>query len=313
MGVYYQTENLPAFRNPVITIGTFDGVHKGHQKILSAVKNKALQTDGESIVITFHPHPRKLLFPDQQLQLLTPLEEKILLLQEEGIHHIVVVPFTKAFSALSAKEYVAEFLVAQFHPQCIVIGYDHHFGNDRSGNIELLHSLKNELNFEVEELPAQLIQEAAISSTKIRKSLSDGDVQAAAEMLGRNYSLQGTVVKGAQLGRTIGYPTANILPHSEDQLIPADGVYAVKVLHENDWLDGMMNIGFKPSVSSAKMRTLEVHLFDFDADIYNHSLEIHFIKRLRAEQKFDSLQSLQNQLEKDAMAAKAALEVNKVK
>jgi riboflavin kinase / FMN adenylyltransferase len=307
MAVFYSTASLPAFHKPVITIGTFDGVHHGHRMILREVVAHATEVGGESIVITFEPHPRKLLFPDQPLKLITPLEEKLRLLTESGIQHVVVVPFTKAFSEFSAQEYVAQFLVAKFRPHSIIIGYDHHFGHDRTGNIALLQQLSQQLDYSVFEIPAQLIDEAAVSSTKIRNALLQGAVEEAAHMLGRNYSLQGKVIEGKKLGRTIGYPTANLQPLDFDQLVPANGIYAVQVLYKDRKFGGMLSIGFNPTVSDEQKRHIEVNIFDFDEMIYREVVELIFLKWLRSEQKFQSMEELTQALAADKAASLAVL------
>ena len=307
MAIFYETTKLPRFKNAVITIGTFDGVHLGHKVILQQVVNKAREVDGESVLLTFEPHPRKLLFPEQSLKILTPLQQKLELLTQEGIQHIIVVPFTKAFAGLSADAYIKDFLVDQIQAHSIVIGYDHHFGNDRKGNINLLKTYADSCNYKVHEIPAQLIEEAAVSSTKIRHALQSGNVKDASAMLGRPYSIIGNVVHGAQLGRTIGYPTANIKPIDDEQLIPENGVYAIKAKWNHTLYDGMLNIGNRPTVSNELTLHIEAHLFNFNENIYNQSLEIIFIDRLRSEQRFSSLDELKAQLAKDKDASQAIL------
>ncbi len=307
MAIYYSTDDLPAFNNAALTIGTFDGVHMGHQVILKEVVNHAKENNGESILLTFEPHPRKLLFPEQRIEIITPLDKKLELINAIGIKHIVVVPFTHKFAKMSAREYVSDFLVKEFQPQSIVIGYDHHFGNDRKGNIALLNEMKREFDFNVVEISAQLIDNATVSSTKVRKALKEGQVSEAEQMLGRSYSLLGNVKQGAQLGRTIGYPTANIQPLHNEQIIPANGVYAVKVVYNNIEYTGMLNIGFKPTVANDSKLSIEVNIFNFSEDIYGRELEIIFIERLRQEQKFSSIDELQEQLKKDELQAKKIL------
>lgn len=299
MAVFRDIKNLPAFKNAVLTVGTFDGVHKGHRVIINEVVDHARQVNGESVLVTFDPHPRKLLFPHQPLGIITPLEEKETLLHTAGISHIMVVPFTREFANLSAREYIEQFLVGLFHPHSIVIGYDHHFGHDRLGNIHMLKQYAPVYNYELIEIPEQLIDEAAVSSTRIRKAINDGRVADAAQMLGRNYSLKGTVVHGNKLGRTIGYPTANILPADNEQIIPANGIYAIQVIHDDATYGAMMSIGFNPTVTDKKELRIEANIFDFDKDIYDQSLEVVFIERLREEQKFDSLDALVQQLHQD--------------
>ncbi|HTM66525.1 MAG TPA: bifunctional riboflavin kinase/FAD synthetase [Flavipsychrobacter sp.] len=307
MAVFYNIEHLPDFNSPVLTIGTFDGVHYGHKTILQEVVAQANEVNGESIVVTFEPHPRKLLFPNQPLRLITPLEDKLKLIEATGIQHIVVAPFTKEFSQLSAKEYISQFLVERFHPKIIIIGYDHRFGHDRTGDINLLKDLQDEFHYKVIEIPPQLIDEATVSSTKIRNALNDGKVNDAALMLGRTYKLKGEVIEGKKIGRTIGYPTANLQPADFDQLIPANGIYAVTVKWNDESFAGMLSIGFNPTVTDEKKRHIEVNIFDFQAMIYGDTLEISFVKWLRAEEKFASLEELKQQLALDKENALAAI------
>lgn len=299
MAVFYETDKLPQLKNPVVTIGTFDGVHKGHRVILDEVVKHAEQVHGESILLTFEPHPRKLLFPGQPLGIITPLSQKLDLITEAGIQHIVVVPFTWDFANMKAEAYIKDFLVEIFHPHSIIIGYDHRFGHDRKGDIKLLEAYASECSYELIEIPPQLIDEAAVSSTKIRHALTDGRIQEANLMLGRTYSLKGTVVHGNKLGRTLGYPTANIQPQEPEQLVPAVGIYAVRAVHNGITHDGMLSIGYNPTVSDKKELRIEANLFNFDEEIYGDTLEILFIKKLREEQKFASLDALKEQLHKD--------------
>jgi len=307
MAIFYDINNLPAFKNPVITIGTFDGVHLGHHVILQQVVAHAKEVKGESVLLTFEPHPRKLLFPDQSLKLITPLQQKLGLITSAGIDHVIVVPFTRDFANLSAEEYILDFLVKKFCPNSIIIGYDHQFGHDRRGNIKLLEAHAGDCNYRVYEISAQLIDEAAVSSTKIRHALQDGHVKEAAHMLGRPYSIKGKVVKGAQLGRTIGYPTANIQPSDPEQLVPANGVYAIRAEYDGRTYNGMLNIGVRPTVSKELTLHIEANLFDFTGDLYDHELEISFIDRLRNEEKFPSIDALKEQLGKDKVAAQKVL------
>lgn len=299
MAIFYQTENLPVFKKPVLTIGTFDGVHHGHRMILKEVVREAEKINGESIVLTFHPHPRKLLYPDEPLKLITPLEEKIKLISEQGIHHIIVAQFTKEFSLLPAEEYISRFLVKNFHPAAIVIGYDHHFGHDRSGSISLLKSFEKQFQYKVFEIPAQLIDAAAVSSTKIRQALNQGKVEEAALMLERPFNLKGKVIAGKKLGRELGFPTANLQLLDYDQLMPAHGIYAVKIQRGKQVFKGMLSIGLNPTVSNENKTHIEVNIFDFNETIYGEILEIFFIKWLRKEKKFNSLEELKQQLEID--------------
>ena len=282
-----------------MTIGTFDGVHKGHKAILNEVVNRARNVNGESVLLTFEPHPRKLLFPDQPLGIITPLHQKLQLITEAGIEHIVVVPFTKEFAGMSAQEYIERFMVGKFHPHTIIIGYDHRFGHDRKGDIRLLESQAQDLQYELIEIPAQLIDDATVSSTKIRKAISDGRTEEAAHMLGRSYSFKGKVMHGNKLGRTLGYPTANLAPEEPEQIIPAIGIYAIKATHNGILYNGMLSIGHNPTVTDKKELRIEANLFDFDKEIYGETIEIFFFKKMRDEHKFDSLEALTQQLHKD--------------
>lgn len=306
MSVYYHYQDLPAFKNPVVTIGSFDGVHQGHKAILKEVVHAAKAVGGESVLITFEPHPRKIIQPDIHLGLLTSLEQKIRLIKAEGIDHIVVVPFTRDFSMLSAKDYVEDFLIKNFHPKKIVIGYDHRFGHSREGDIHLLKAMISE-DVTIQEISAQLIQDAAVSSTKIRNAITHGAVQNAATMLGRYYSYKATVVHGNKLGRTIGYPTANLQQDDADILLPCVGIYAVMAQYNNDCYKGMMSIGYRPTVSNDGTITCEVNILDFDKDIYGEHLNIYFIEHLRGEEKFENIEALKAQLAKDETASREVL------
>lgn len=301
--------DYPTTRPTVLTIGTFDGVHLGHRTILEELKRHAAALEAETVVVTFEPHPRQVLQPDVPIQILTPLEDKLALLYQAGIDRVSVTPFTPSFAQLSAEEYVRTFLVSQFHPAAIVIGYDHHFGHDRCGNIALLERMSEELHFTVHEIPAKMIADAAVSSTKIRAALLSGDVMHASEMLGRSYSITGTVVHGEKLGRTLGYPTANIAPKHAAQLIPALGVYAAHVVIGNESFPAMLSIGTRPTVSDAGHVSIEAYLFDFDRDIYDAEVSIQFIERMRDELKFDSLEALIDALKEDESVARSILSI----
>jgi riboflavin kinase/FMN adenylyltransferase len=303
MTVHNDIEKLPGFTNAIITIGTFDGVHTGHQQIIELMKTEAAKANGETVIITFHPHPRKIIKAGEApVLLLNTLEEKIELLGKSGINHLVIVPFTEAFSNQSAEEYIANFLVKTFHPHSIIIGYDHHFGKGRTGNYQLLEEKGIEFNYNVKEIPVHMLQEIAISSTKIRNSLLSGDIETANACLGYSYFFSGKVIEGNKLGRTIGYPTANLQIENEDKLIPGNGVYAVEIQN----LKGMMNIGVRPTVDGIN-RVIEVNIFDFDKAIYDEVLTVTLKKHLRSEKKFSGLDELKNQLAKDKQDALAAL------
>jgi riboflavin kinase/FMN adenylyltransferase len=306
MAVFHHLDNFPQFRNPVLTIGSFDGVHHGHKVILSEVVKAAKDVGGESILITFEPHPRKIIHPEEPLGLLTSPEQKIALMEAEGIDHIVIVPFTRDFSMLSAREYVEDFLVRNFNPHTIIIGYDHRFGHSREGNIDLLKEILPE-QVKVIEISAQLIEDAAVSSTKIRNALLKGNVHEASEMLERPYSFKGMVVHGNKIGRTIGFPTANLQPAYSDILIPGIGIYAVMVEWQGALFQGMMSIGYRPTVTEEKLITCEVNILDFSEDIYGQYLTIHFIEYLRGEEKFSSLEALTDQIKLDEINTRLTL------
>lgn len=299
MAVFFDIDHLPEFKNVVLTIGTFDGVHQGHKAILHKVTQHAKIVNGESVLISFDPHPRKLLFPHQPLGIITPLSQKLQLITDAGIQHIVVVPFTKEFSEFSAQQYIEDFLVRRFNPHSIVIGYDHRFGHDRRGDLSLLEQYAAQYNYELIEIPAQLIEDATVSSTKIRQAINNGDMEYVSHMLGRNYSLSGVVVHGNQLGRTIGYPTANLQPSDTEQIIPGIGIYAIYAIYDGIQYSAMLSIGYNPTVTDKKELRIEANIFDFDKDIYGQQLTMVFIKKLRGEEKFSSLDALTDQLHKD--------------
>ncbi|MBM3444138.1 MAG: bifunctional riboflavin kinase/FAD synthetase [Bacteroidetes bacterium] len=304
MHVHFQLDQLPAFRSPAITIGTFDGVHGGHYAILELLKQEAARFEGETVVITFHPHPRRILNNLDAPALLTSLEERIERFQSLGIHHLVVVPFDPQFAELTAQAYVHEFLVKLFRPKVIVIGYDHRFGKDRTGDYAMLEKMGTELDFEVKELDEQLLNASRISSTHIRHALLQGDILQANQLLGYPYELRGVVITGDKLGRTLGFPTANLSLVDSDKLIPGSGVYAVKIeLFRNTIVTheiGMMNIGYRPTVNG-KERRIEVHIFNFDDDIYGEILKVTLIKYTRKELKFSGLEALKEQLKLDKL------------
>jgi riboflavin kinase / FMN adenylyltransferase len=299
MKVYRDINLLPVFTNAVITTGSFDGVHTGHVQIIEQLLKEAEKIGGTPVLITFYPHPKQVVqMKEKALYILNTPEEKYELLQIKGIENIVVVPFDKAFSELSAQEYISNFLVEKFHPAIIVVGYDHRFGNNREGNFHLLKSKEAEYNFEVKEIPEHVLKNITISSTKIRAAMLEGDIEKAASYLGYHYYFSGTVIQGNKLGRTIGYPTANLQIQDEYKLVPANGVYAVDVQLGGRNLKGMMNIGIRPTVDGTK-RVIEVNIFDFDEDIYGQTLKVTLKKNLRIEVKFADLEELKAQLAKD--------------
>tara|TARA_R100001369_G_scaffold10707_8_gene23919 strand:+ start:5399 stop:6292 length:894 start_codon:yes stop_codon:yes gene_type:complete len=282
----------------VVTIGTFDGVHIGHQKIIKRVIKLAEQQGFEPVVLTLFPHPRMVLQKDDSIKLLHTIDERIDILKAMGIKYVIVKNFTKEFSNLSAQDYVKSILVDELNTKQIVIGYDHHFGKNRSANITDLKGFAEIYGFKVEEISAQDIKDVTVSSTKIRSALTSGEVDLANAYLGYNYFITGTVVKGKGLGRTINFPTANIQIKESYKLIPNDGVYIIKSHYKEKSLFGMMNIGTNPTVNG-KIRSIEVNFFNFNTDIYNAELKIEFLKRLRSEKKFENLEALKQQLKID--------------
>ena len=310
MTVHQDLKQLPAFKNAVITTGAFDGVHIGHQEIISRMKQIALEIKGETVIVTFHPHPRKVISSiPGEIKQLTSLEERIELLTQSGIDHLVVVNFDYAFSNLSADAYVKTFLFDHFHPHTILVGYDHRFGNGRNGNFELLQKFGNELGFKVEQIHEKIIDDEIVSSTHIRNYMLEHQIEKANALLGYPYLFEGFVVRGNQIGRTIGFPTANLHINNEEKIIPSNGVYAVKVkgICLGDTIyNGMMNIGIRPTVDGQK-KVIEVHILDFDQDIYEQNLTVMVYEYIRGEVKFDGLESLKAQLAKDRITAAAIL------
>lgn len=304
MKIHRALDQLPVFKNAVITIGSFDGVHIGHQQIIKRINETAKTINGESVLITFHPHPRLVLAPNNNsLRLITTLNEKAAVLSSYGVDHLVVVPFTKDFSSQSPDEYIENFLVKYFQPKQIIIGYDHKYGKNRAGDITYLKEVKAAHGYEVIEINPQEIEDIAVSSTKIRKALQEGEVARAARLLGHPFVLIGRVVKGLQLGSKLGYPTANIKVAEPYKLIPPQGIYAVQVEHKNHLYNGMLYIGDRPTLDKELEQTIEVNIFDFDLDIYDQELKVIFVDHIREDQKFDSLEELKIQLGADKESA----------
>ncbi len=299
MKVYRNLEAFQNVNNPVLTTGTFDGVHIGHQKIIQQINDVAKQVGGESVLLTFHPHPRMVLFPNDSIKLISTQQEKIERLEAAGLDHLIIYPFSFDFSRLNYVEYVRNILVNGIGVKHLVIGYDHQFGRNREGSYEQLEELAPLYEFKLQEIPAQTIDDVNISSTKIRRAIQSGDMETVTNYLGYRFSLQGMVVDGNRLGRTIGFPTANIQVLDENKIIPGNGVYAVNVRHMNASYQGMMNIGERPTISGEKTLSLEVNIFDFSEEIYGDLIEIEFVKRIRDEQKFDGTESLAQQLQED--------------
>ncbi len=309
MNVYRNIKELPHFHNAVLTIGSFDGVHAGHQKILNRVKNLADEIEGESIVITFYPHPRNILDSgDRDISVLNTLDEKLSLIENLGIKNVVVVPFSFEFSQQSPREYIENFIISAFNPSYIVIGYDHRFGLNRSGDIVLFKEYEEKGNFKVIEIPKQEIEDIAISSTKIRRALQAGNIEDANIYLNQPYILTGKVVHGDKLGTKLGYPTANLYINEKEKLIPQEGVYAVKIEIENQAFEGMMYIGKRPTVHQQTDINIEINIFDFNQNIYDKHIRIHILKYLRNDIKFDSLDDLKQQLRLDEKNAIIALD-----
>ena len=302
MKIFHSINDFVSSKKSILTLGTFDGVHIGHRKILEKLtQNTDPDTSGgkyESLVLTFFPHPRMVLEGQSEVKLLNTIKEKTTLLEKTGIENLIIHPFDEIFSRLTASEFVKTVLVDQLHIKKIIIGHDHKFGRNRTANIDDLIAFGKEYDFEVEQISAQEIEAVSVSSTKIRKELKAGNVALANEYLGYNYFMTGTIIKGNQLGRTIGFPTANIRIPEEYKLIPKNGVYVVKSIINQKTVFGMMNIGFNPTVSGENL-SLEIHYFDFDFDLYDTEVAVSLLKYIRPEQKFESLDLLKAQLAKD--------------
>jgi len=322
MKVYRNVEQLPPFRNAVITIGTFDGVHEGHRKIIAHLKQEAETINGETVIITFHPHPRKVVSSQiLGIRLINTLAEKIELLAGAGIDHLVVIPFTEVFANQSAEDYIQNFLIENFHPHTIITGYDHRFGKDRLGDYRLLEKMAPVYNYVLKEIPKHVLDEVAISSTNIREAIIHSDIDTANKLLGYEFFFEGIVVDGDKLGRKLGYPTANLKMTDEEKIVLGNGIYAVYVEMTNgEWqeasgnansyesysrftthhslLKGMMSIGFRPTVDGKK-KVIEVNIFDFDKEIYGNTVRVYVKKYLRPEIKFNNLEELVKQIDQD--------------
>ena len=302
MQVHTNLDILPHFKNAVLTIGTFDGVHLGHRQILNALREEAIAQKGESIIVTFDPHPRKIVQPDTSLQLINTLPERIELLAQWGINHLVIVPFTKEFAEQPADTYIEQFLVSKFRPTSIIIGYDHHFGKGRQGNYRLLEEKAPVFGYNLLEISKHILDEIDISSTKIRQAIYTGDVEKANKLLGYDFYFEGKVISGDKLGRQLGYPTANLHYTDPDKIHLGEGVFAVTV-HINDYTKkGMLSIGKRPTLNDTIER-VEVNIFDFNEDIYEQNIKVSVKKYLRPQEKYSSLEKLKDQLEKDKLAS----------
>ena len=299
MKIYQGIEEFNPVQNAVVTSGTFDGVHLGHKVILKRLIQLAKKRQGESVVLTFWPHPRFVLYPnDTSLKLLSTFQEKASYLSDLGIDHLIKIEFTKKFSQLSSEEFIHNILIDKIGTKLLVIGYDHRFGKNREGSFQYLANNSHKYGFEIEEIPRQDIENIAVSSTKIRNALESGEIKTANEFIGNNYRLTGKVIKGSQIGRDLGFPTANIVVEESYKLIPADGAYAVKIGYQDRWHNGMLNIGFRPTVNGTT-RTIETHIFDFNQNLYGQVLTIGFVEKIRGEKKFENLDALSKQLTLD--------------
>lgn len=309
MKVVYDIEEFDPQKPVVLTQGTFDGVHFGHRRILRHVVSEARKIDGVSVLLTFYPHPRLVLYPDDnELKLLTTIEEKVDLVSALGIDYLIIIPFTKELSRLRASDFVRDILVEQLHISKLIIGYDHRFGRNREGGLQEMSRFAETYNFDLEEIPPQDIDDSIVSSTKIRKALLEGDVHLAKDYLGDLYTISGKVEEGLQRGTAIGYPTANVRVSSSYKLIPQNGVYAVWVYVDKIKYAGMLNIGYNPTFEDKKW-SMEVHILNFNKNIYHHKILISFCSRIREEMKFENVTSLVNQLTKDERKVRSMLEV----
>lgn len=307
MKIYSSIDEFKPVKNAVVTIGTFDGVHLGHRKIISRINELAKATGGESVILTFFPHPRMILHPeDQNLKMINTIPEKAELLEQLGVGHLIITPFTRDFSNQSPGEYIKNILVDKIGTKKIVIGYDHRFGKDRQGSLSELQQLAPVYGYEVIEIPEQDIHDVAISSTRIRTALLNDEIELANEFLGYPFFITGKVNRGDQIGRTIGYPTANILIEESYKLIPSDGIFAVKVYIDGEAHKGMGYIGHRPTINGMT-RNIEVNILDFDRDIYTQPIKMELLHFIRGDMKFDSLEQLKAQIDKDKAAVKKLL------
>ena len=307
MQIHRDIANLPQFKNAVITIGTFDGVHLGHRQIIDNLKKEAATANGESVIITFHPHPRKVVSSViTGVRLINTLSERIELLEKTGIDHLVIVPFTDYFANQTAEEYIQDFLVEKFKPHTIIIGYDHRFGKERSGDYKLMEEKALVYKYRLKEIPEHILNAIKVSSTNIRNAILHSNIDEANNFLGYNFFFEGEVFDGDKIGRTIGYPTANLKSTDEEKITLGDGIYAVYAEVESKTYKGMMSIGFRPTVNG-KIRVTEVNIFDFSKEIYGQTIRVFVKKYLRSEVKFDGLEALKMQLHKDKEDSLACL------
>ena len=299
MKIYNSLEEFSPDFNVVLTLGTFDGVHIGHQSVIKKLNKDAQKIGGESVLLTFYPHPRHVLFPeDQKLKLLTTIKERSEILKKHGLQHLIVLPFTTEFSRMEPVHFVRDILVNKFKINKLVIGYDHHFGRNREGDFNLLNNLSNLYKYEIEKINPQTFKDVSVSSTKVRKLIVEDELEKATKYLAHYFCLTGEVVKGGSRGKDLGFPTANIHIVNKWKLIPTDGVYAVKVEYKKEEFIGMMNIGFNKTFNATK-RTLEVHILNFDKNIYGEEIKVSFIKKIREVKKFANLEDLKSTLKID--------------
>lgn len=313
--IFHSINDFASTKKTILTLGTFDGVHIGHKKILNKLTQSRPDASGsgtenekyESVVLTFFPHPRMVLQEHSDIKLLNTIDEKIDLLKKIGIENLVIHPFDETFSRLTAEEFVSTILVDRFHIHKIIIGHDHRFGRNRTANIDDLIDFGKQYDFKVEQISVQEINDISVSSTKIRNALMEGDMALSNEYLGYEYFLTGNIIQGKQLGRTIGFPTANLKIDENYKLIPKNGVYIVKSLIDGQTIFGMMNIGFNPTINGKK-QSIEIHYFDFNSDLYNQKIKVSILQRIRSEQKFESVDLLKEQLKKDKKTALSFLQ-----
>jgi riboflavin kinase/FMN adenylyltransferase len=299
MKIYHHIDEFTPLKNAVVTIGTFDGVHQGHRQIIAGIKELARQTGGETVILTFFPHPRMIIHPENQdLKLITTIQERAALLEELGVDHLIITPFSRDFSNQTAEAYIRDVLVNRIGTRKIIIGYDHRFGKDREGGLADLQKAAPVYSFEVIEIPEQDINHVAVSSTRIREALSRADIEQANTFLGYPFFITGKVIRGNQIGRQIGYPTANLLVEESYKLIPGDGIFAASVQLGSETFQGMAYIGHRPTINGMT-RNIEVNIFDFNRDIYNQTLQMNFLNFVRHDVKFSSLEGLKEQLAQD--------------
>lgn len=312
MNVYRSLDEFKGVSNAVVTTGTFDGVHYGHQKIIRRLNEVARAVSGESVILTFFPHPRLVLYPeDNNLKLLNTLNEKIALLEELGVDHLIIIPFTREFSRLSSLQFIRDILIDCIRVKKLIIGYDHHFGRNREGSFAHLKQYAGQYGFEVEEIPEQDVNDVAVSSTKIRNALLEGDIKTANIYLGYTYSIEGKVTYGEGFGRKLGYPTANLEIPETYKLIPREGIYAVKVFVQNDSKKGMLYIGKRPTLNGITT-SIEVHIFDMDENLYDQNLRVELLHYVRGDKKLESLDELKKWMQKDEATIREQLKDEKI-